>query len=94
LHELISKYNIILQQSCYYNYYFPDLQSCVRADTQPVLQILSLSDCSLTNEFWEILAALVQGRQLPIREIDVGANGDLTASSLKTILGITSGNFC
>lgn len=58
------------------------------------LHCLSFSNSHLTDEFWEILAAIFKGRQLPLIDINLNNNGDLTPKCMESIVSLTSGKFC
>eukprot|EP00105_Crassostrea_gigas_P008879 XP_011423596.1 PREDICTED: uncharacterized protein LOC105325637 [Crassostrea gigas] len=57
----------------------------------PSLQVLSLIDSHLTDEFFEALQKLYQGRQLPLTEIDISSNNDLTGKCVHSLAKITAG---
>lgn len=55
------------------------------------LQVLSLIDSHLTDEFFDALQKLYQGRQLPLTEIDISSNNDLTGKCVHSLAKITAG---
>ncbi|XP_052705898.1 uncharacterized protein LOC128181513 isoform X2 [Crassostrea angulata] len=60
-------------------------------EAPPSLQVLSLIDSHLTDEFFEALQKLYQGRQLPLTEIDISSNNDLTGKCVHSLAKITAG---
>ncbi|XP_062588751.1 uncharacterized protein LOC134250409 isoform X1 [Saccostrea cucullata] len=61
-------------------------------EAPPSLQILSLSDSHLTDEFFEALQTLYQGRQIPLVEIDVSSNDGLTGKCVHFLAELTKGD--
>lgn len=57
----------------------------------PSLQVLSLIDSHLTDEFFEALQKLYQGRRLPLTEIDISSNNDLTGKCVHSLAKLTAG---
>ena len=73
-----------------FNLIFLDVKA--PTDAQPcVLEILSLNDSHVTNEFFSVLVDRLKGRQLPLVDLDLGANESLTADCLDVIVKLTSG---
>lgn len=60
-------------------------------EAPPSLQVLSLIDSHLTDDFFDALQKLYQGRQLPLTEIDISSNNDLTGKCVHTLAKITAG---
>ncbi|KAJ8322200.1 hypothetical protein KUTeg_000671, partial [Tegillarca granosa] len=56
------------------------------------LHCLSFSNSHLTDEFWEILAGVFKGRQLPLTDINLNNNGGLTPNCIDSIVSLTSGS--
>lgn len=82
-----SRINWLLRHSCCT---FTDMVLPPR-ETPPSLQVLSLIDSHLTDEFFEALQKLYQGRQLPLTEIDISSNNDLTGKCVHSLAKITAG---
>ncbi|OWF49630.1 uncharacterized protein LOC110451468 [Mizuhopecten yessoensis] len=67
-----------------------DAASCVRPDVISNLQFLSLSSSKINDTFISSIATLLKGRQLPLIDIDLSANDELTPGCLKFVADMTS----
>ncbi|XP_033725750.1 uncharacterized protein LOC117315599 [Pecten maximus] len=68
-----------------------EVVSCVRPDVVSNLQFLSLNSSKITDNFLSATAQLLKGRQLPLSDLDIGANDALTIGCLKSVVDMTSG---
>ncbi|XP_060072518.1 uncharacterized protein LOC132552338 [Ylistrum balloti] len=66
------------------------VKSCVRPEVKPNLQFLSLNSSKITDNFLSSIATLLKGRQLPLIDLDIGANDELTPKCLMTVAEMTS----
>ncbi|VDH90227.1 Hypothetical predicted protein, partial [Mytilus galloprovincialis] len=62
----------------------------LKEDHTSQLQIISLNDGSLTDNFWACVEEVFQGRQIPAFDINIGSNSDLSPKCFDSILKITS----
>ena len=60
-------------------------------EAPPSLQVLSLIDSHLCDEFFTDLHSLYCGRQIPLTEVDVSSNNNLTAKCVHSLAKITTG---
>ncbi|CAC5367795.1 unnamed protein product [Mytilus coruscus] len=67
-----------------------DLKIDLKEDHTSQLQIISLNDCSLTDNFWACVEEVFQGRQIPLFDINIGSNSDLSPKCFDSILKLTS----
>ncbi|KAK3094982.1 hypothetical protein FSP39_008700 [Pinctada imbricata] len=54
------------------------------------LEILSMSDSHVTDDFFSELVVKLQGKILPLVELDIGANEQLTSKCIEDVLKISS----
>ena len=69
--------------------YISDTTSC---DQPSNLEVLSLNNCNLADDFFLELSNYTQGKLLALTEIDIAANQGLTPSCLELLMKLTSGN--
>ncbi|XP_063437505.1 uncharacterized protein LOC134718750 [Mytilus trossulus] len=67
-----------------------DLKVDLKEDHTSLLQIVSLSDGSLTDNFWACIEEVFKGRQIPVFDINIGSNSDLSPKCFDSILKLTS----
>jgi hypothetical protein len=60
-------------------------------DAPPSLEVLSLIDSHLTDGFLKTLQGLFEGRQIPLIEIDISSNNELTEKVVHFISELTTG---
>lgn len=57
----------------------------------PSLEVLSLIDSHLTEGFLKALQGLFEGRQIPLTEIDLSSNNELTGKVVHFLSKLTKG---
>ena len=72
--------------------HFVDIKIDIKEDWSSQLQFLSLNDSSLTDNFWTSIEEVFQGRQIPLLDVNIGSNPDLSTKCLDSITKLTSGN--